>query len=121
MCLCVLSHFSHIQLFATLWTGACQAPLSMGFSWQEYRSGLPCSLPGDLPDPGIEPVSITSPALVGGFFATEPLGKPIYFILSINSVYMSIPISQFNPSLLTLRANSLFKCFANYVVLSKNR
>ena len=47
---CVLSHFSHVQLFVILWTVACQAPLSMGFSRQEYRSGLPCSPPGDLPD-----------------------------------------------------------------------
>ena len=42
---------------------ACQAPLSIGFSRQEYRSGLPCSSPGHLPDPGIEPVSLMSPAL----------------------------------------------------------
>ena len=52
---------------------AHQAPLSMGFSRQEYRSGWPCLSPGDLPDPGIEPVS---PALAGGFFTTEPPGKP---------------------------------------------
>ena len=107
MCLSVLSHFNHIRLFVTLWTVACQAHLSMGFSWQEYWSGLPCPLPGNLPDPGIKYVSITSPALASGFFATETLGKPIYFIHSINSVYKSIPISQFDPSLLTLRANSL--------------
>ena len=54
---CMLSHFSHVRLWATLWTAACQAPLSMGFSKQEYWSGLPCPLPGDLPDPGIKPVS----------------------------------------------------------------
>ena len=54
---CMLSHFSHVQLFATLWTVACQAPLSMGFSWQEYQSGLTCPPPGDLPDPGIKPMS----------------------------------------------------------------
>ena len=51
--LCVLSHFSHVRLFATLWTIAHKAPLSMGFSRQEYGSGLPCPPPGDLPDPGI--------------------------------------------------------------------
>ena len=50
---------------------ACQAPLSMGFSRQEYWSGLPYSPPGDLPDPGIEIVSLTSPALAGGFFVTN--------------------------------------------------
>ena len=53
---------SHFRLFATPWTVACQAPLSMGFSIQEYWSGLPFPPPGDLPDPGIEP---TSPALAG--------------------------------------------------------
>ena len=68
---CVLSHFSRVQLFATLWTIAPQAPLSMGFSRQEYWSGLPFPLPGDLPDPGIELVSLMSPALAGGFFTTS--------------------------------------------------
>ena len=50
----VLSHFSHVRLFLTLWAVAHQAPLSMGFSRQEYCSGLPFPSPGDLPDPGIE-------------------------------------------------------------------
>ena len=50
----VLSHFSHVQLFATPWTVACQALLSMGFSREEYWSGVPCPFPGDLPDPGTE-------------------------------------------------------------------
>ena len=52
----------------TLWTVACQAPLSMRFFRQEYWSGLPCPPPGDLPDPGIEPASLMSSALAGGFF-----------------------------------------------------
>ena len=56
----VLSHFSHVYLFAILWTLACQASLSMGFSRQEYWSGLPFPSPGNLPNPGIEP---GSPAL----------------------------------------------------------
>ena len=51
----MVSLFSHVQLCATLWTIAWQAPLSMGFSRQEYWSGLPCHLPGDLPHPGMEP------------------------------------------------------------------
>ena len=50
---CVLSLFSSVQFFATPWTVACQPPLSMGFSRQEYWSELPCPPPGDLPDPGI--------------------------------------------------------------------
>ena len=61
--LCVLSHFSCVRLFVTLWTVACQAPLSVGFSRQEYWSGLPCPPPGDLSDPGIELVSPAAPAL----------------------------------------------------------
>ena len=52
-CVCMLSRFSHVQLFVTLWTVTCQVPLSTGFSRQEYWSGLPCPLPGDLPDSGI--------------------------------------------------------------------
>ena len=60
---CMLSPFSHVQLFATPQTVAHQAPLSMGLSRQESWSGLPCPPPGDLPDPGIEPLSPASPAL----------------------------------------------------------
>ena len=71
MCSSMLSHFSHVQLFVTLWTVAHQTPLSMGFSRQEYRSGLPCPPPGDLPDPGIEPASLMSPGFAGGFFTTS--------------------------------------------------
>ena len=71
LCGCVLTCFSHVQLFVTPWTVACQAPLSMGFSKQEYWSGLPCPPPGDLPNPGTEPESLMSPALAGGFFTTN--------------------------------------------------
>ena len=56
---------------AAPWTVAHQAPLSMGFSRQEYWSGLPCPPPGDLPDPGSKPTSHTSPALAGSFFTTS--------------------------------------------------
>ena len=59
----------------TLWTVACQAPLSMGFSRQEYWSRLSCPSPGDLPDPGIKPTTPVSPALAGEFFTSEPFGK----------------------------------------------
>ena len=68
---CVLSGFSYVCLFVTLWTVARQAPLSMGLSRQEHWRGLLCPPPGDLPDPGIEPVSLISPALAGGFFTTR--------------------------------------------------
>ena len=67
---CVLSRFSRVRLFETLRTLARQAPLSKGFSRKEYWSGLPCPPLGDLPHPGIELPSLTSPALVGGFFTT---------------------------------------------------
>ena len=70
----LLSRFSHVRFFATQWTIAHQTPLSMGFSRQEYWSGLPCPLPpGDLPDPGIKP---TTPALQADSLPTEPPGKP---------------------------------------------
>jgi len=49
----------------------------MGFPWQEYWSGLPFPPPGDLPDPGIETVSLASPTLAGRFFTTKPPGKPL--------------------------------------------
>ena len=67
-CECVLSHFSRVQLFATLSTTAHQAPLSMEFSRQEYWSGSPCPLPGNLPDPGIKLSSPPSPVLAGRVF-----------------------------------------------------
>ena len=62
---------SLVQLFATPWTGTCQAPLLMGFSRQKYWSGLPFPSPGDLPHPGIEPMSPVSLAPAGDFFTTR--------------------------------------------------
>ena len=73
---------SRVQLSATPWTAAHQAPLSMGFSRQEYWSGVPCPPPGDLPDLKIELVSLMSPALAGGFFTTGPPGKPFFQYIS---------------------------------------
>ena len=72
----VLSCFSCVQLFVTLRTAAHLTPLSMGFSRQEYWSGLPCSPPGDLPDPWIKPTSLTFPALAVGSLPLAPPGKP---------------------------------------------
>ena len=63
--------YSRVLLFVTLWTVACQTPLSMGFSRQEYWSGLPFLSSGDLPNPGIELVSLRSPALAIRFFTTS--------------------------------------------------
>ena len=67
----MLSRCRCVLLFVTLRTIACQAPLSMGFCGREYWSGLPCPAPGDLSDPGIEPMFLTSPALASGFFTTS--------------------------------------------------
>ena len=82
LCVCVLSHN---WLFATPWTAAYQAPLFIGFPRQRYWNGLPFSSPGDLPDPGIEPMSLASPALTGGFFTTcatwEAPGKLQWWLL----------------------------------------
>ena len=68
---CMLSHFSHVWLFGTLWTVAWQAPLSMGFSRQEHWSGWPRHPPRDLPDLGVKPAFLKSHALAGGFFTTS--------------------------------------------------
>ena len=71
-----MKSLSRVQLFATLWTVAHQAPPSMGFSRQEYWSGLLFPSPRDRPNPGIEPTCPASSALAGRFFITEPPGKP---------------------------------------------
>ena len=68
-----MKSLSCVRLFATPWTVAHQAPPSMGFSRQEYWSGLPFSSPGNLPDPGIE---LRSPALQADALTSEPPGKP---------------------------------------------
>ena len=84
----MLRLFSYVRLFATLWTIVPQAPLSTEFSRQEYWSGLPFPSPGDLPDPGIKPMSLMSPALAGRFFTTSatltgsPVKKPQLLIIA---------------------------------------
>ena len=72
-CVCVLRCFSCVQFFTTLWTVAYRVSLSMGFSRQEHWNSLPCPLQGNLPDPGIKPKSLMSPAVAGRFFTTETL------------------------------------------------
>ena len=85
VCVCVLSCFSCVRLFATLWTVACQAPLSMGFSRQressECWSGLPCHPPGDLYNPGLN-LSPLSPVLAGGFFTTRATWQALFKVYS---------------------------------------
>ena len=72
--------FSHVWLFATLWTVARQAPLSMGFPRQEYWSGLPCPPPGDLPNPGTEPLSPAAPELQADSLPLSHRGSPYVYI-----------------------------------------
>ena len=84
---CILSHFSPVQVFVTLWTIALQAPLSVGFSRQEYWSRLPCPPPGDLPDPGIKPKCLTPPALVGGFFTSSTIWEAHVHVHTHTQVY----------------------------------
>ena len=87
---CMISRFCRVQLFVTLWTRACQAPRSMGFSSQEYWSGLPRPPPGQLPDPGTKSASLPSHALAGRFFFTtsgirEAHGARVFLFKEKNS------------------------------------
>ena len=86
----MLSHLSHVQPLVTLWTVACQTPLSMGFSRQEYQNGLPCPPPGDLPNPGTEPASLMSPSLAGGFFTTSNT----YYLTPVLDLFDSLESSE---------------------------
>ena len=82
---CMLSCFSCVRLFVTPWIVTHQAALSMGFSKQEYWSRLPCPPPGDLPNPGIESMSLMSPALAGGFFTTNTMWEAHFMVwLALN-------------------------------------
>ena len=73
---CVINRFSSVRVHVRLWTVAHQAPLSLGFSRQEYWSGLLGPPPGDLPDLGVEPTSLTSPALAAEFLTPSPTWEP---------------------------------------------
>ena len=95
--MCVLSHFCRVQLLTILWTVVPRAPLSVGFSRQAYWCGLPCSPPGDLSDPGMEPTTLTSPALAGGFFITSPTWKA-----PKKHRWLNIPINNFTLAQVTL-------------------
>ena len=85
MPVCILNRSSHVWLFTTSWTVACPAPLSMGFSRQEYWSGLPCPPSGDPPDPGIKPSSLTSSALESRFFTTSANWEACYISISVST------------------------------------
>ena len=88
----MLSHFSHVWLSSTPWTVTHQTPLHMGFSKQEYWSGLPFPPPRDLPNPGIKPTPLMSPALAGGFFTTSATWEALNALISqFSSVAQSCP------------------------------
>ena len=95
-----LSSFSHVQLFAAPWTVACQAPLSLGFSRQEYWSGLPCPSPGDLPDSETKPTPLVSPALAVKFLLDSAtcsmMMEIVYFCpISYGNHYSHVPSEPF--------------------------
>ena len=106
--------FSPVSLFVTPWTVAHQAPLSMGFSRQDYWSGLPCPFPWDLPSSGIRPTSLTSPALADSFFTTsatrEAYAYHTYPHTTDSSLLHSdlIPVFPYDPSYEPLKSVSYF-------------
>ena len=106
---------SHVQLFATLWTVAHQAPLFMGFFRQEYWSGLPFLPPRDLPDPGIELAPLVSPALQAESLFAEPLGNStkhfssVQFSCSVMSDSVTLWIAARQASLSITNSQSSLK------------
>ena len=106
--------WSRVRLFATPWTAAYHAPPSMGFSRQEYWSGLPFPSPGDLPDPGIEP---RSPTLQADTLTSEPPGKPLCYLpfsdsvqsLSVVWLFVTQRNAALQASLSITNSRSLFK------------
>ena len=104
-----------------LWTVALQAPLSMGFPWQEYWHGLSFPSPGDLPNPGIEPIS---PVLAGRFFTIEPPGSPLLAISSLqllSCVQLCFPwTAACQASLSITNTRSLFRLMRIELVIPSN-
>ena len=87
---------ANVRLFVTLWTVTWQALLCMGFSRQESWSGLPCPPPGDLPNPEIEPTSLTSPSLAGGFFTFSATWEALSNCRTLYHTYLvtAIPLNN---------------------------
>ena len=110
----VLSWFGRVRLSATPWTAAYQAPLSMGFSRQEYWSGVPFPPPGDLLDPGIEPESPVSLALSGRFSTTETYGKPPVEVLWSQK-------SEWKETVMIRNTQKIFWLYFSLVTLSEAR
>ena len=111
MCVYMLSRFSRVGLFATQRMVACQAPLSMGFSRQEYWSEFPCPPPGDLPDPGIKPTSFMSPALQEDSLPLASAGKPSLLVSMPNSVLFIYRMDSAVPLLMDIGLLQFFFFF----------
>ena len=121
---------SSVWFCATSWTVACQTPLFMGFSRQEYWSGLPFPPPGDLSDPRIEPTSPAFPKLASGFFTTMPFGKPTsllhtHFVFQKLSPFLFFQIPVQKLSLIsmtssTLRSSGLSSLYSSYSIFPLN-
>ena len=123
MCACMLSRFSCVRPFATLWTVARQAPLSVGFSRQEYWSGLPCPPPGDLPNPEIKPTSPTPPALASGCLTTSATWESLVTPWTAEteaSLSFTISLSLFKLMSIEsmMSSNHLILCHALLLLLS---
>ena len=109
VCVCVvLSCFSCVWLFATPWTAVLHASLSMGFSRQDYWSGLPFPFPGDLPDSGIELESLTYPALAGRFFTSSATCRSHQ-----NINYYHFTVEDWGASLCHLILRCFLRCCSN--------
>ena len=115
---CMLSHFSRVQLCATPWTVAPQAPLSMEFSRQEYWSGLPCPPPGHLPDPGIEPTSTASPALQADSLPLSHLGSPLTKKLGLRNFRGLLEGRTSSPAFLYLGNSSQEHCWESTITFT---
>ena len=111
--LCVLCCFSHVQLFATLWTVDLQVPLSMGFSRQEYWSGSPCSPARNLPNPGIEP---TSPALPADSLLLKHWGSPSPYIYH-SFIYFSVYVEYVISIIYNMHMLNVWKKMSYYICL----
>ena len=110
MHVCVLSHFNHVQLCATPWIVARQSPLSMGFSKQEYQSGVPCPPPGDLSDPGTEPMSPAAPALQADSLPLSHWGQPGQKICTYNWFYKFLFPTEGSNLEVNLNTNKVTLC-----------
>ena len=125
---CMLSCFIHVWIFETLWNVAHQAPLSMEFSRKEYWNGLSFPSPGDLPDPRLEPESLTSPVLAGELFTTSAIpfqsqswySTSIVFSVLVWPVFIIWNASFSKSNLLAFHPSLYLDKFHSLLILSSN-